>query len=94
MTLFLSFLCLAASLFLTAGNIYLKWPIFLDIPDFAAAAAALVGVLIAALEYRARKTKKKRKAPMALLIANAFAGILAMGYWLYLLLIVGSGLFS
>jgi hypothetical protein len=50
-------------------------------------AAALVGLVIAGMEYRARKTKKQKRAPMALLLLNACFGIIATGLWLYALLL-------
>lgn len=87
MILFLSFACFASSVFITAGSLFLKWPFFAALPVFTSSAAALTGVLIAALEYRARKTKKKKRAPMALLILNAFSGIAACVVWLYWLMV-------
>lgn len=86
MILAISLLCFLFSAAVSAGDIFLRG-LLPVLPRFTATAAALIGVLIAAMEYRVRKTKKKRRAPMALLIMNACAGILAAGYWLYLLLV-------
>lgn len=87
MILFLSFLCFAVSALLTLNGLFFKWPQLLSLPGFTGTAVALVGVLIAALEYRARRTKKKKRAPMALIICNAFAGIAAVMYWIFWLII-------
>lgn len=86
MALFLSFLCSTGAGFLLYDRLFGEGAFYAQYPAFSATAAALVGLLIAGMEYRAVKTKKKRRLPMALLILNALAGIAATGLWLYTLL--------
>lgn len=83
---FLSFLCSAGAGFLLTDRLLADGAFYMQVPPFSATAAALIGLLIAGMEYRAAKTKKKRRLPMALLIFNALIGIAATGIWLYTLL--------
>lgn len=84
MVIFLSILCGAFALLLSASYFVPGYEhIYALFPEFSATAAALIGVLIAGLEYRARKTRKKRRTPKAVLITDAVIGIIATGIWIY-----------
>lgn len=87
MVLLLSLLCSLGSAYLLYDRFLLEGALYARLPQFSATAAALVGLVIAGMEYRARKTKKQRRAPMALLLLNACFGIIATGLWLYALLL-------
>jgi len=85
LTLFLSLLCAAGTSWLLYDKFFEEGVLYAAFPQFAATAAALVGLIIAGMEYRSRKTKKKRRTPMVLLLLNALLGIIATGLWLYAL---------
>ena len=83
MPLALSLLCGAGALALLADHFYLGGSVYAHLPQFMASAAALTGLLIAALEYAGRKGKKKRRWPLALLLFNSFIGIAATAVWIW-----------
>ncbi|MDL2258851.1 hypothetical protein LJC42_06840 [Eubacteriales bacterium OttesenSCG-928-K08] len=80
MPLFLSFCCLAANVVLLLDRFYFKWQ--LALPQFAGAAIALAGLLIAGLEYRAARNKKKKRLPRSLVTGNAILGIIMLILWI------------
>ncbi|MDR1619447.1 MAG: hypothetical protein LBS18_02110 [Clostridiales bacterium] len=86
MVLMFSLLCFLANAFLLVDKWFLEGSCFAMLPVFTVCAVAVAGVLIAALEYRVRKTKKKKKHPQLLLIVNAFCGCIGAFYWIMQLL--------
>ncbi len=86
MTMFLSSLCCIAAWALCLDALVLKAGFWARFPVFTATACSVVGLIIAALEYKGRKGKKKRRGPMGLMLCNAFAAILGTGLWLWDLL--------
>ncbi len=84
--LLLSFLCSAGAGYLLADHFFLGGAWYAALPGFAPSACALTGLLIAGLEYRARKTKKQRRLPMLLLMLACLMGILTTGLWMYQLI--------
>ncbi len=86
MTLQLSALCCLASMLISADALLLGGKYLGVLPAFTAAAAAVVGLLIAYLEWRARKGKKKRRWPMFWMFSNTFAGMAGAALWILSLL--------
>ena len=85
--LLLSFLCGTAACLLLADFFFLGGTYYAMLPPFTCTAAAFTGVLIAGLEYRARKAKKKRRRPAAILVFNAIVGSVSACLWAVLLLV-------
>ncbi len=85
MTLFLALLCAIGALTYLLDLWLLSGAFFSALPAFSATAAAAAGVLIAGLEYRARRSKKKRRVPMVFLTVNALIGVAAALTWLLVL---------
>ena len=86
MTLLLSCICGICSGGLLADFFFLGGAVSGRLPDFSAPAAALVGLLIAGLEYRGRKGKKQKRAPLFFLLLNASMGIVSTSLWIYRLI--------
>ncbi|MDL2218395.1 hypothetical protein LJC27_07015 [Christensenellaceae bacterium OttesenSCG-928-M15] len=86
MTIFLSVLCALFSLLLSLDFFLDLCAIYSYFPIFTATAAALAGAVIGFLEYRAHKSKKKRRPALFAVSLNAFAGIAATSIWIYFLL--------
>lgn len=86
MTLFLSALCGMFSAFLLVDRFFLNSAVYGLLPYFSGTASALVGMIIAGLEYHARKGRKKKRAPLSLILVNALVGILCAALWLSVLL--------
>lgn len=86
MTLFLSALCSVGTLLLLLDLFLRSGALYHLLPEFTATLAGLIGVVIAGLEYRARKSKKKKRAPLVFLFIALFAAIAATIVWIYFLL--------
>ncbi len=82
----LSLLCGSVTWLMIGEYIWGSGALFATLPLYTGTAAALAGILIAAMEYRARRSKKAKRAPMFALTYNAISGIAATGIWLYCLL--------
>ncbi|MDL2234702.1 hypothetical protein LJC07_00925 [Christensenellaceae bacterium OttesenSCG-928-L17] len=81
MVLLLSFLCGGCACLLLVDFFFLGGAYYAALPEFVSTAAAFTGILIAGMEYRARKPKKKRRLPASLLVFNAVVGSIAACLW-------------
>ena len=71
---------LLVELFFYGGAVYHA------LPQFTATVAGVLGVIIAGMEYKGRKTKKKRRAPLFFLFIAIAAAMAATVVWIWFLL--------
>lgn len=83
MSLIVSFIVSLSALFLVIDYLFLGGQTYSLLPDFTSTMLSLISIIVAGCVYKKRKTKKKRRAPMYLVIFGAICGCASALLWLY-----------